>query len=71
MTAEDVLSYAKSVGVELTDEQLDAVSGGGYWSEVNYNSTICPWCNKKMMWPNDQDPPTSCPYCGHTRQFAE
>ena len=32
-TPEDVLALAKESGIELTDEQMQAVSGG--WSEVD------------------------------------
>ena len=31
-TAEELVSLAKSEGIELTDEQLDAISGGVQWS---------------------------------------
>lgn len=30
-TPEEILALAKSEGVELTDEQLDGVTGGGFW----------------------------------------
>ena len=32
-TAEELLALAKSEGVELTDDQLDAVSGGIEWDK--------------------------------------
>lgn len=31
-TAEDLLRLAKAGGYELSDEELDAVVGGGFWS---------------------------------------
>ena len=31
-TADDLLNLAKTEGIELTDEQLDAISGGFDWS---------------------------------------
>ena len=39
-TPEDVLALAKEGGIELTDEQLEAVSGG--WGECDANT-----CNKR------------------------
>ena len=39
--AEEILSLAKAEGVELTDEQLQAVSGGGCLSGR------CPDCNSQ------------------------
>ena len=38
-TADDLVAFAKEEGLELTDEQLDAVSGGGEWYEcTSYGS---------------------------------
>ena len=31
-TADDLITLAKTEGIELTDEQLDAISGGSVWS---------------------------------------
>ena len=31
-TADDLIALAKAEGIELTDEQLDAISGGSVWS---------------------------------------
>ena len=45
---EDVLSVAKAEGIELTDEQLEAVSGGGCdYFEWGDKDAICPRCNSK------------------------
>lgn len=41
-TTEELLSLAKAEGVELSDEQLEAVSGGGCFS-----SRKCPKCGSK------------------------
>ena len=37
---EEILEMAKAEGYELTDEQLEAISGGGFWKEECY----CPKC---------------------------
>ena len=37
-TSEDLIALAKTEGVELTDEQLDAISGGdSFWSCDGYH----------------------------------
>ena len=35
MSSEDLVELAKSEGVELTDEQLDAIAGGSWYSCMN------------------------------------
>ncbi len=41
--SEEILSLAKAEGIELTDEQLEAVSGGGCLNAT----TKCPECGSK------------------------
>ena len=41
--SEEILSLAKAEGIELTDEQLEAVSGGGCMNPT----TKCPECGSK------------------------
>lgn len=36
-TPEELLALAKAEGVELTDEQLQDIAGGGRWEELIYN----------------------------------
>ena len=31
-TGEELVALAQSEGIELTDEQMDAISGGSFWS---------------------------------------
>ena len=40
---EELLSLAKKEGVELTEDQLNAVNGGGCFSTTK---RFCPTCNK-------------------------
>ena len=40
-TPEDMLALAKEEGYELADEELDAVSGGGFWSCDDCGSDSC------------------------------
>ena len=42
-SSEEVLNLAKAEGIELTDEQLEAVSGGGCLNSI----TKCPGCDSK------------------------
>lgn len=40
-TAADLVALAESEGVELNDEQLDMVSGGGGWDEWDCSTLDC------------------------------
>ena len=42
-TPEERLAFVKENGIELTDEQLDAMSGGELWSEAPEGG--CPKCH--------------------------
>lgn len=54
---EDLLALAKKEGIELTDEQLAAVSGGGACSVIsNVGDKINPW---------------DCPKCGANRPVKD
>ena len=66
---EDLLALAKAEGIELTDEQLNAISGGGACSVVSdigdyINTNDCPKCGC-----NDYDVKSDgmrkCKKCGH------
>ena len=43
-SSEEILSLAKAEGVQLSDEQLEAVSGGGC-----SNTVTCPDCGSKNV----------------------
>lgn len=43
--ADEILSFVKEEGFELSDQQLEAVSGGG-WGEV----PTCPYCGSKNIY---------------------
>lgn len=44
-TPEEVLTLAKNAGYKLSDDELRAISGGGFWSDgegcYDYNSDGC------------------------------
>ena len=46
MSPEQILEFVRSSGLELTDEQLEAISGGGVWSDDEPTDTppVCPFC---------------------------
>ena len=49
--SEEILNLAKAEGIELTDEQLEAVSGGGC-----FGATMkCPECGSKDVKVTDED----------------
>ena len=39
-TAEELMALAKSEGIELTDEQLDVISGGTEWFCGDHNQDV-------------------------------
>ena len=59
---EEVLATAKEQGIELTDEQLEAVSGGNCIMDFD-----CPKCGGNIDYNKDCDDyyNYTCPHCGH------
>ncbi len=43
-SAEEILALAKAEGVQLSDEQLEAVSGGGC-----FGTNVCPECGSNNL----------------------
>ena len=67
---EDLLTLAKNEGVELTEEQLAVVSGGGACSVISdfgdkINPFDCPFCGYNGKFDKDGNEIT-CPKCGKT-----
>ena len=66
---EELLALAKEEGVTLSDEQLEAVSGG-FCSDTTVNS-VCPKCGTKVSDEVYNDSTNTiyvkfkCPNCGH------
>ena len=48
MSPEQILEFAQSSGFDLSDEQLEEISGGGYWSDDEPTNTppVCPFCRQ-------------------------
>ena len=71
-TPEDILALAQAEGVELTDAELEQVTGGGegytergpYWGDGPEYVKWCPQCGKKYYYIDPDDPADWCPHCG-------
>ena len=68
-SSEEVLALAKAEGVALTDEQLEAVSGGGCFQREK-----CPKCGSRNTGIGEYDKKagknyTWCNSCGHEFYF--
>ena len=60
-TPEDLLAFAKSEFVELDNEQIESIAGGGWGGSGDRSS--CPECGSKTI---DKDPAGwQCLDCGH------
>ena len=62
-TAEELSKFAEENGIELTDEQLEKFSGGGFWDDAQIYQVVCPKCGKTVTWNGSSDKPVVCPYC--------
>ena len=67
-SSEEIIELAKAEGIELTDEQLEAVSGGNCFTSFEFRK--CPECGSKY---HDKEPIEGsdgsmgyrCERCGH------
>jgi hypothetical protein len=66
-TPEELLALAKEEGVELTDDQLDQISGGDAWGSIYAHLLDCAYCGNDAMefyeWDGDRRF-YRCPRCG-------
>ncbi len=66
----ELLALAKEEGVELTSEQLEAVSGGACSPHQQFRTTACPQCGEQMQGefvettPGDGKYHFVCKHCG-------
>ena len=68
-TAQEALSFIESEGIELTDEELEQVSGG--WSKLKRKKgrtkATCPKCGAHLTLKPDEK---VCPFCGVSLEEA-
>ena len=67
--SDELLEMAKKEGIELTDEQLSAISGGGACSVISdigdyFNPFDCPECGSNDVEKDGKE--YTCKKCGHT-----
>ena len=66
----ELLALAKEEGVELTSEQLEAVSGGACGPHQQFRTAACPQCGEQMQGefvettPGDGKYHFTCKHCG-------
>ena len=60
-TPEEMLALAKEVGYELSEDELEAISGGLY--DEKYKEQYCPTCNVKVYWQKSPKRGMRCPRC--------
>ena len=61
LPVDELLELAKNEGIELTDEQMDAIAGGGVWDSDPYY--VVYHCNVKIKVPEGKHS-VECPKCG-------
>ena len=67
-THEEMLKAAKEEGIELTQEQLEAISGGGLCSDGGFDNGGCPKCfyDTTYYYYNEQGQKVNyCDYCDY------
>ncbi|MBR3420979.1 MAG: C2HC-type zinc finger protein [Ruminococcus sp.] len=47
-TDEEIKAFVENEDIELDEEQLDAISGGGIWDEFKKSLKTCPYCGGKF-----------------------
>ncbi|MBQ6395336.1 MAG: hypothetical protein IJH87_03210 [Atopobiaceae bacterium] len=61
LPADELIELAKNEGVELTDEQLNAIAGGSVWDSEPYHVVYC--CGNQIKVPEGKKS-VQCPTCG-------
>ena len=60
-SSEEIIALAQEEGIELTEEQLDVIAGGGIWSD-DAPIVTCPACGKSFE-NTEHLVSFNCPYC--------
>ena len=65
-----ILEIAQAEGVELTDGQLEAVSGGKWNDPEDLLIVDCPKCSYQGAFMPGEELPMNCPNCGEPFKWA-
>jgi len=68
-TVEERMAFLEDNGVELSDEQLEALSGGSVWDYFEDTTATCSECGGETTWRSSDPAPIVCPHCGHLFNF--
>ena len=68
-STEEMLKLAELEGIELDDEQLEAISGGDSW-DSGHLGRPCPYCGKHVDYESGTRMPKYCPHCGGKIVFS-
>lgn len=60
---DEILKLVEDEGIELSDEQIKAVSGGRSW-DSGHLGRPCPYCGKHVDYEHGTTMPQFCPHCG-------
>lgn len=63
-TPEEMLALAKEVGYELSEDELEAISGGIFHTSERYLEWFCPTCDIKLEWQKSPKRGYRCRRCG-------
>ena len=69
----EIMALAKEEGIELSDEQLEQISGGNFWSLEGPSFVMCDWCDYEIYL-TDKDLEREyaiCPKCGDRIYFND
>ena len=47
-STDEVIALAQEEGIELTDDQLEQISGGATWSDEAERYADCPYCGRRI-----------------------
>ena len=64
MSAEELVKLAQEKGIELGEDQLDAISGGRDWDEIDAPAVRCGICGRETYYYESEGKPNYCQFCG-------
>lgn len=73
-SGEELTAVAAECGIEMTDEQLELLSGGAAWDSDDDNAApmvrvSCMTCGYSFSYLASNGRPTYCPSCGGTNLY--